>query len=203
MLVLALGLFGCAQVTEEAAVSQTPETDLSAVGTAQVLGSVRQTLGGPRSMIFLEPQAEHDVPPPSKSAQIDQYGRAFIPRLVVIREGQAVEFTNSEDELHNVHVTDEAGVSLINVGMPILGGTFAQVFDAAGDYAVSCNVHPEMAAQIVVTASPFSTIADRDGVFSFTEIPVGSYEILIRRGVEHYERFVEITAPVTELELEF
>ena len=162
-----------------------------------------QTPGGPRSIIILEPQAGNDVPIPTEPAQIDQYGRAFIPRLVVVQEGQVVQFTNSEDELHNVHVTDEAGVSLLNVGMPILGGTFEHVFDRAGDYAVSCNVHPEMAAQIVVTASPFSAIADRDGTFSFGGIPTGSYNLLVRRGLERHERVVEIEAPVTELALNF
>jgi hypothetical protein len=139
------------------------------------------------------------MPLPEEPGEIDQYGRAFIPRLVVIRAGQAVRFSNSEDELHNVHVKDEVGESLANVGMPILGGTFDQVFDRAGDYSVSCNVHPEMAAQVVVTDSPFATIADRDGTFSFSGVPVGAYDLIVRQGLERHEQVIVVTAPRTEL----
>ena len=201
--VLAVGLFGCAAAPEEVAVSPPLEPAPATGNEVDVVGSVPQPSGGPRSIIIFEPHAEEDVPVPQEPAQIDQYGRAFIPRLVVIREGQAVEFTNSEDELHNVHVIDESGVSLVNVGMPILGGTFVHVFDKAGDYAVSCNVHQEMAAQIVVTKSPYAVIADPDGTFVLSGIPAGSYDLVVRRGLERHERVVEIVAPVTELALDF
>ena len=49
-----------------------------------------------------------DVPIPNDPAVMDQFGREFIPRLLVAREGQAVLFKNSEDELHTVHVQDDA-----------------------------------------------------------------------------------------------
>ena len=201
--VLAVGLFACTAAPEEVAVSPPPEPAPATGNEVEVVGSVAQPSGGPRSIIILEPHTEHDVPVPQEPAQIDQYGRVFIPRLVVIREGQAVEFTNSEDELHNVHVIDEAGVSLVNVGMPILGGTFEHVFDKAGDYAVSCNVHQEMAAQIVVTKSPYAVIADPAGTFALSGIPAGLYDLVVRRGLERHERVVEIVAPVTELALDF
>ena len=188
---------------EEVAVAPPPEPAPTTGDGAEVVGSVPQSSGGPRSIIILEPHAEHDVQLPQEPAQIDQYGRAFTPRLVVIREGQAVEFTNSEDELHNVHVIDEAGVSLVNVGMPILGGVFEHVFDKAGDYAVSCDVHQEMAAQIVVTKSPYTVIANPDGTFALSGIPAGSYDLVARRGLERHERVVDIVAPVTELALDF
>ena len=203
LVVLAVGLFGCTPVPEEAAVAPPPDPAPATGDEAEVVGSVPQSSGGPRSIIILVPHAEHDVQVPQDPTQIDQYGRAFIPRLVVIREGQAVEFTNSEDELHNVHVIDEVGVSLVNVGMPILGGVFEHVFDKAGDYAVSCDVHQEMAAQIVVTQSPYAVIADPDGTFTLSRIPAGSYDLVARRGLERHERVVEIVAPVTELALEF
>ena len=203
LVVLAVGLCGCTPVPEEVAVAPPPEPAPATGDGAEVVGSVPQSSGGPRSIIILRPHAERDVQLPQEPAQIDQYGRAFIPRLVVIREGQAVEFTNSEDELHNVHVIDEAGVSLVNVGMPILGGVFEHVFDKAGDYAVSCDVHQEMAAQIVVTKSPYTVIANPDGTFALSGIPAGSYDLVARRGLERHERVVEIVAPVTELALDF
>ena len=201
--VLAIGLCGCTPVPEEVAVAPPPEPAPATGDGAEVVGNVPQSSGGPRSIIILRPHAEHDVQLPQEPAQINQYGRAFIPRLVVIREGQAVEFTNSEDELHNVHVIDEAGVSLVNVGMPILGGVFEHVFDKAGDYAVSCDVHQEMAAQIVVTKSPYTVIANPDGTFALSGIPAGSYDLVARRGLERHERVVEVVAPVTELALDF
>ena len=68
---------------------------------------------------------------------------------------------------------DEHGVTIFNVGMPILDGTYDHSFDRAGDYAVACNVHQEMAALIVVTSTPFATVADRDGHFTFSGVPHG------------------------------
>ena len=151
--------------------------------------------GAPTAVVTLDPRAPLDVPLPAEPAEMDQYGRAFVPRLVVVREGQTVRFKNSENELHNVNVIDEADETLFNVGMPILGGTFDHVFELAGDYRVRCNVHQEMAATVRVTASPFVAIADREGRFAVSGVPYGAYDFVVRRGAERTARVVEVDSP--------
>ena len=171
----------------------------AAAGRSEVSGRLEQRRGAPTAVITLDPRAPLDVPLPAAPAEMDQYGRTFIPRLVVVREGQTVRFKNSENELHNVNVIDEAGETLFNVGMPILGGTYDHVFARAGDYRVRCNVHQEMAATVRVTSSPFVAIADREGRFAVSGVPYGAYDLVVRRGAERTTRVVEIDSPHIEL----
>ena len=176
-----------------------PASPPAAQGASEVSGRLEQRPGAPTAVVTLDPRAPLDVPLPAEPAEMDQYGRAFIPRLVVVREGQTVRFKNSENELHNVNVVDEAGETLFNVGMPILGGTFKHVFERAGDYRVRCNVHQGMAATVRVTASPFIAIADREGRFALSGVPYGAYDLVVRRGAERTTRVVEIDSPHIEL----
>lgn len=170
-------------------------------GTGDVVGQVARPPGTAIPIIMLEPRTELEVPVPNEPAEIDQYGRAFVPQLIIVREGQVVRFRNSEYELHNVNVMDEQGVTIFNVGMPILGGTYDHSFDRAGDYAVACNVHQEMAALIVVTSTPFATVADRDGRFTFSGVPHGTYDLVVRRGGDRKVHVIEISDDRTELRL--
>lgn len=176
-----------------------PAVESVPAGTSEVSGRLEQRLAGPTAVVTLSPHGELDVPLPAEPAEMDQYGRAFIPRLVVVREGRTIRFINSENDLHNVHVIDEAGESLFNVGMPIVGGTYEHVFERAGDYRVGCNLHQQMSATIRVTASPFIAIADRDGRFAISGVPYGAYDVEVRRGAKRVTRTVEIDGPRTDL----
>ncbi len=179
--------------------SDAPVPEPVAEGASEVSGRIEARPGGPTLVVTLDPHAPLDVPLPAEPAEMDQYGRQFIPRLIVVREGQTVRFINSENDLHNVHVIDEAGESLFNVGMPVIGGTYEHVFERAGDYRVGCNLHQQMAATVRVTASPFIGIADRDGRFAISGVPYGVYDVEVRRGARRVTRVVEIDGPLTDI----
>ena len=190
---------GCENAPADLPRPSVEEASPAAPGTSEVAGRLERRPGGATPIVTLEPHAPLDVPLPAEPAEMDQYGRTFIPRLLVVRAGQTVRFKNSENELHNVNVTDERGVTIFNVGMPILGGTFDHRFDRAGDYAVRCNVHQEMAATISVTSSPFAAVADREGRFALSGVPYGAYDLVVRRGAEREARVVDVAAPRTEI----
>ena len=195
--VLAAG--GCGSGPADAPDPPDAAVDLPPPGTSEVTGRLEVRPGAATAVVTLDPRGPLDVPLPAEPGEMDQYGRAFVPRLVVVREGQAVRFINSENELHNVHVVDEAGETLFNVGMPIMGGTYEHVFERAGDYRIRCNVHQEMAATVRVTASPFAAIADREGRFVLSGVPYGAYDLAVRRGPERSTRAVAIDSPHTDL----
>jgi plastocyanin len=140
---------------------------------------------------------------PEEPALMDQYGTAFWPRLLVVRPGQPVDFKNSEDTLHNVHVIDsETRETEFNVGTPMVGA-YRHVFEREGAYDVSCNIHPSMAAFLIVTAAPFYAVADSQGNFELDEIPEGSYVARVwnmdpRR---RRERTIRIDATLDALDL--
>ena len=181
-----------------------PRADPASIGTgADVVGHAPPPTQGARSVIILEPREAVDVPLPSEPVEMDQFGRDFIPRLIVVREGQAVLFKNSEDELHTVHVQDDDGESLFNVAMPVQGGRHDHAFGEAGDYAVSCNVHQEMHATILVVKTPYAVVAERDGTFALSDVVPGTYDLILRRGPQRHEQVVEIVAGSNELSLDF
>ena len=192
---------GCANVPADDAGADVSRR--AALGSAQVRGRAPREADGSRSVVTLDPHVPVDVLVPSEPTVMDQYGRDFIPRLLVVREGQTVQFQNSEDELHTVRVSDETGLVLLNIAMPILGGTYDHVFDHVGDYVVGCDTHQEMAARILVVSSPYAAVADRDGAFSFADIPAGPYTATVRQGSERFERAVDIVTGPNTLNLDW
>ncbi len=199
---LALAASGCS--TEPAASTPPRERAPARAAAGQpVTGKAPPATGGFPSVVILEPQTPGDFPVPTEPALMDQFGRTFFPSLLLVREGQPVHFRNSEDELHNVHVVDtRTGSTVLNVAMPILGGSYYHTFERAGTYDVSCNVHADMAATILVTSTPYAVVADYDGRFSLPDVPPGFYNLTMRHGTRRIERVVEVGGPPTELFLD-
>ena len=182
----------------------TPTDAQTSAGTeGSIVGQAPSAAQGAPSVVILQPHAAVDVPLPSEPVEMDQFGRDFIPRLIVVREGQAVLFKNSEDELHTVHVQDDDGESLFNVAIPIQGGKHDHTFGEAGDYAVSCNAHQEMHATILVVTTPYAVVAERDGAFALSGVLPGTYDLILRRGLQRHEQVIEIVAGPNELSIDF
>ncbi|RPI51258.1 MAG: hypothetical protein EHM55_19395 [Acidobacteria bacterium] len=154
----------------------------------------------PRSIVVLEPTDPGDVAPPADRRVMDQLGRAFIPELQLLQQGQVLEFRNSENELHSVRV-DRDGSSRIPV-FNVATAPFASYefrFDTPGFYNVACDVHQEMRALILVTATPHATIAAEDGTFSFSNVTPGSYELTMHDAGRTVVRPVEVTGAPAEI----
>jgi plastocyanin len=128
---------------------------------------------------MLAPEVPIETPIPAEPALMDQYGTAFRPKLLVVRPGQPVDFKNSEDVLHNVHVIEaETRETEFNVGTPVVGA-YRHHFQREGAYDVSCSIHPSMAAFVIVTSAPFFAVADSQGNFELDAIPEGAYEVTV------------------------
>ena len=169
-------------------------------GTAQIVGTVPPANGMVVSIILLDPSVEIDVPLPDEVPVIDQYGRAFNPEFLLVRSGQTVRFTNSEDDLHTVHVKDSAGESLFNIAT-LFGSSYEFTFDLEDSYDVVCNTHTEMFADIMVVDSPYAVVADRDGAFTMPDVIPGTYTVTMITGVDRRTQEVEIVAGRNELDL--
>lgn len=142
---------------------------------ARVTGLAPRATGGFPSVVILEPVEPVDFPIPDEPALLDQYNTDFHPRLLIVRRGQLVQFKNSEDTLHNVHVIDiETRDTAFNIATPV-EGSFDFVFEHEAIFDVSCGIHPSMAAFIVVSNSPFAVAAETDGRFTLERVPIGRY----------------------------
>ena len=168
--------------------------------TAQIVGAAPPAKGAVGSIILLDPHADIEVPLPNEVPVMDQYGRMFYPLVLVVRKGQTIRFTNSEDDLHTVHVKDSAGDTLFNIAT-LFGSTYEFTFDREDSYDVECNTHTEMAADILVVSSPYAVLADSDGVFTMSDVIPGTYTVTMMNGGDRREQEIEIVAGRNELDL--
>src|SRR5262249_62294999 len=87
----------------------------------------------------LEPRTARTFPSQSEPPVMDQVGLTFGPELLLVRTGQPVEFHNSDDTLHNVHVShEETREPQFNVAIPT-GNSYTHTFARDGFYRVGCD----------------------------------------------------------------
>ena len=153
--------------------------DASATGAREVIGTAPAAIQGLPSVVMLDPIPSHPAHPPAEAAVLDQFGLAFVPKLLVAQVAQVVEFRNSEEVEHSVRVTDLAGDSTVfNVSMPS-GARYAHTFTRTGGYGVKCDIHPGMTAYILVVSARYATVATAAGDFSMADVPTGSYTLSV------------------------
>ena len=125
------------------------QASVAAAGSqsGRVAGTVKGA-GGATAVVVLEPKTARLFLAQSEKPLMDQAGLTFGPELLLVRTGQPVEFRNSDDTLHNVHVThEETHEPAFNVAIPT-GGSYNHTFERDGFYRVGCDIHPAMAASV-------------------------------------------------------
>jgi len=114
-------------------------------------------------------------PPTDKVTTIAQKGRKFVPGLVAITLGEKVEFPNFDPFLHNVF--SQSPPRKFDLGSFPKGETKQTAFPELGVVDVYCNIHPEMAATIIVLPNRRHTVAGPDGKFVLDGVPPGDWTV--------------------------
>jgi plastocyanin len=166
-----------------------------------VTGKVPSASGFP-AIVVLAPRAPRTLPAPMRPKTMDQIGYAFVPGLLVVQAGQPTRFHNSEDVLHNVRVTESATQEPVFNIATVLEGSYDHTFERPGFYTVTCDVHQDMRADILVTSTPYAIVAEKDGAFMLSDVPTGPYTLTVHLGGQRMERAVDVTAPRTEIAVE-
>ena len=198
----AAALSGCGTSRTVQSDAQPPVTTASppAVGgPSHVVGMAPVAKGGLPAVVIL--QSKTDGPPPAQTAApvMDQISLTFTPTVMFALTGQPAEFRNSDETLHNIRVrNDETKEGAFNVARPT-GGSYTHTFLRDGFYDVGCDIHPAMAAVVIATATPYTTVAAADGSFMVPDVPPGAYKLTIYADVQKIERSVEIVAGQTDL----
>ena len=190
--------FGCNDVPQPI-VSKTPTIVSEANVIPKLTGQISTTKSGTSTVLMLEPENKIDVPVSNEPIFMDQFSMTFIPAVLVTQLNQPVRFTNSDQELHNVRVVhNDTRETVFNVGTPA-GGHYEHVFDQTGIYAVMCDVHTAMGASIFVATTPYVSIVDKDGNFSFSNVIPGQYKLKIHSGGTQIEKTTEIKPSQSKL----
>ena len=152
--------------------------------------------------VVLEPKIARTVPLTGEKPVMDQAGLTFGPELLLVRTGQPVEFRNSDDTLHNVRVShEETHASSFNVAIPT-GESYTYTFERDGFYRVGCDIHPAMAASIFAASTPYTTLADSTGAFSFADVAAGSWTLTVYVNGKTLRKDVAVTGGVTRISIE-
>ncbi len=171
-----------------------------------VIGKAPARTGGLPAVITLEPQPPppRSLPVPDEPEIMDQIDLAFVPRLLVARAGQLVEFHNGEAVPHTVRLVETANDSTLFNVPTLMGEPYSHTFERTGGYAVTCDLHPGMLGFVLIVSTPYMTIAEDNGDFSMSDVPPGSYTLKVWSAdpARRIERVVEIAGERTELNLD-
>ncbi|MCI0339732.1 MAG: carboxypeptidase regulatory-like domain-containing protein [Planctomycetales bacterium] len=116
-------------------------------------------------------------------ATLDNKNCVFHPHVVIQPAGAAgLKISNSDPVGHNTHLfpkKNEDFNSKIDQGQAPLVWPKDQgeKLRAEGPVKVGCDLHSWMSGWIFVVDHPYYAVAGRDGKFSLTDVPPGSYEL--------------------------
>ena len=116
---------------------------------------------------------------PAQHVVVDQKKMEFIPHVVVVLQGTTVDFTNSDAVGHNVYWPSISGNKKLthNLGTWPKGEKKSFQFNDLGTAPLLCNVHPEMSGYVVVVATPYFAVTDKDGNYEIKNVPAGKYTV--------------------------
>jgi hypothetical protein len=144
----------------------------------QLDGEIRADASG--VVVFLE---RGDPPPPAlpRAPVITQRGRRFDPPVLVVTPGTRVVFPNDDLVFHNVFSLSRGNA--FDLGTYGKGTEQERVLGTPGLVKVHCNIHPDMAAQVLVLRNSYAAISSPSGFWSIAEVPPGEYTLRVWQGL--------------------
>jgi len=112
---------------------------------------------------------------PRARAQLAQQHEAFVPRVVVVTRGDAVDFPNRDPIYHNVFSLSPT--KRFDLGKYRQGRSKTVQFDRAGLVKVFCDIHAEMEAFVLVVPNHAFAQPGSDGSFELPDLPPGGYQL--------------------------
>ncbi len=127
------------------------------------------------AVVALTPTEARGPTPPMPMAQISQRDKHFIPDVLVITRGTAVQFPNEDTVRH--HVYSFSPIKRFEIKLYVGTPADPVVFDEAGIAVLGCNIHDTMVAWVVVLDTPWFARTGADGNATLPDIPKGSYRL--------------------------
>jgi plastocyanin len=128
----------------------------------------------PATAIVYAEKLDGNVPPRPGTFSLTQRNKAFVPSMLAVPAGSAVDFPNEDLIFHNVFSL--SAPAPFDLGLYRAGASKRRVFSEPGTYRVFCNIHPHMTAFIAVVPTPFVTQTDAAGAFQL-DLPPGRYRL--------------------------
>lgn len=113
--------------------------------------------------------------PPAGHARMVQRHKRLLPAVLPIVAGQSVDFENLDPIFHNVFSLSPARP--FDLGEYRAPGVRTVRFPRPGIVEVYCNIHPRMAATILVLPNRFFAVTGRGGTFRLEGVPAGRWRL--------------------------
>lgn len=126
-----------------------------------------------QAVVYAEP-LERAAPAAPGKAEILHRNKTFLPHVIAVPAGSVVTFPNDDPIFHNAFSLSSP--QPFDMGLYRTGTSKQQVFGKPGVYHVFCNIHPQMAAFLVVAPTPYVTVAGQDGAWRL-DVPAGKYRV--------------------------
>jgi plastocyanin len=136
-------------------------------------------------------------------ARMVQQHKQFLPHVLAIQVGSAVDFPNLDPIFHNAFSNIDG--QPFDVGLYPPGSSRRVLFRKTGIVRVFCNIHQSMSAVIVVQDTPWLAVSNERGAYTIADVPPGEYtlhafyERATKQTLESLVRTVEVTEGRTSL----
>jgi len=128
----------------------------------------------------------------SREARITQQGRRFSPRVTAVAAGSPIRFSNRDNVYHNVFSVSPS--KRFDLGKYPPRTIHRVTFDRPGLVNLYCDIHPGMAAYVMVLPHRVFARPAASGRFALPELPAGSYVVKAWHPV-HGERTTHVEVP--------
>jgi plastocyanin len=110
-----------------------------------------------------------------RTAVMDQQHNEFVPHVLIVSAGTAVQFPNNDVVSHHVYSFSEA--KTFELGL-YKGNTHPPLtFDKPGVVVLGCNIHDSMLGYIVVVPTEHYAMTDERGMVRLEDLPKGEYTV--------------------------
>jgi plastocyanin len=112
---------------------------------------------------------------PAKEASVTSKDKRFDPRILAVSAGTRVKFPNVDSIYHNAFSLSPGNA--FDMGLYRKGASRDVVLKNPGIVRVYCNIHPDMAASVVVVEGNAFSVVRADGSYRIEGIPAGHHEV--------------------------
>lgn len=142
---------------------------------ASLTVQVNDASGQPASdtVVYAEPISGQALPKVTRTAQIEQKARKFLPLVTVVQTGTEISFPNNDSVRHHVYSFSAPKIFDIKLysGVP----SNPEKFDKPGTVVIGCNIHDQMVAYIHVVNTAYFGKTDAAGKVRIDGLPNGKY----------------------------
>lgn len=129
-----------------------------------------------QNVVIYVSAGDQPAPAPAEPVRYDQKGCEYVPHVVALQAGQAIEIYNNDQTSHNIHPLSTANPEW-NKSQPAGSPPIKATYDKPEFIAVKCNVHPWMHGYFVVLRTSHYAVSGNDGTFTLKDLPPGKYTI--------------------------